>query len=120
MKLAIVGSRSFTDYERFRELLKDFSIENKELASKVDSFISGGARGTDSLAESLAKHLDLPIEIIQARWDVYGRSAGMIRNKELVSKCDYLIAFWDGKSKGTANSIELCKQLGKPYSVIRI
>lgn len=40
-----------------------------------------------------------------------------MRNKEIVSEADLVIVFWDGKSKGTKNTIELCKKMGKEYTI---
>jgi hypothetical protein len=37
----------------------------------------------------------------------------MMRNKDIVNAVDYVVAFWDGASKGTANSIALAKKAGK-------
>ena len=33
--------------------------------------------------------------------------------QEMAEYADYLIAFWDGKSRGTRNMIEIMKKLGK-------
>jgi hypothetical protein len=40
-----------------------------------------------------------------------------MRNHEMVEFCDYLIAFWDGKSKGTLDSISYAKEIGVPTIV---
>jgi hypothetical protein len=54
-----------------------------------------------------------------ADWAKYGPAAGPIRNKEIIDACDVVIAFWDGKSKGTANSIKLAKCKCSPLHIIR-
>jgi hypothetical protein len=46
-------------------------------------------------------------------WAKYGRGSGVVRNRLIIEDCVYCIAFWDGKSKGTRNSIEMCKKLNK-------
>ena len=38
------------------------------------------------------------------------RSAGPIRNKQMAEYADTLFAFWDGKSRGTKNMIDLAKK----------
>lgn len=40
-----------------------------------------------------------------------------MRNHEMVEFCDYLIAFWDGKSKGTLDAITYAKQIDVPTIV---
>ena len=111
MKLAIIGSRTFQNY----------SILIKELDSKKDKItlvISGGAQGADSLGEKWAKGNNIPTLIFPADWDKHGKAAGFIRNQDIIDNCDCCIAFWDGKSKGTAHSISLCEKQNKPYKII--
>lgn len=75
--------------------------------------MSGGAKGADSLAERFAKENNIETMIFPADWDKYGKNAGYIRNKDIISNSDIVIAFWDGKSKGTKISIDLAKQSSK-------
>ena len=42
-----------------------------------------------------------------ADWDKYGKAAGFIRNEQMAQNADALVVFWDGKSRGTKNMIEL-------------
>jgi len=37
-----------------------------------------------------------------------------------VEECDCLIAFWDGKSRGTEFTLDYAKQLGKPIKTVQI
>jgi len=111
MKIAVVGSRSFTRYNLMKEEL------DKE---KIITFIvSGGAKGADQLSERYALEKNLPTIILLPDWDQYGKRAGFIRNEQIVNECDKLIAFWDGKSKGTSHSIELAHKLGKEVKVVK-
>ena len=50
MKLAIVGSRTFNDYE----LLKD-EVDKLLKKYNITEIVTGGARGADTLAEQYAK-----------------------------------------------------------------
>ena len=38
-------------------------------------------------------------------WERYGKSAGPLRNKIMVDKADFIICFWNGKSRGTASTV---------------
>jgi hypothetical protein len=110
VKLAVVGSRQFEEqyYDDVRDLLESI-VNNYD----VKLIISGGARGIDSLAERFADEQNISKSIFPAQWDKYGKSAGYIRNQLIVDNCDKLVAFWDGKSKGTEHSINLAKEQSK-------
>ena len=55
-----------------------------------------------------------------ADWERYGRGAGMIRNKQIIADADVVIAFWDGASKGTKNSVELARKAKKKLAICYI
>lgn len=113
MKLAIVGGRDFNDWKLFRAVITD--VIEKPWETTV---ISGGARGADSMAKDIANNWGLGYIEFSADWDKYGKSAGFIRNRQIVDYCDKLVAFWDGKSKGTKHSIDLAKEQGKLFKII--
>lgn len=115
MRVAVIGSRGFTNYNLLSDVLTKFSNEQK-----LTTIISGGAQGADKLAEVYAKTNNIPIIIYPADWAKHGRAAGPIRNKQLVNDADYIIAFWDGKSPGTLSSINFAKGLNKPVNIITI
>ena len=99
MKTIIAGSRNITDPSHLSPALQLVDWEITEI-------ISGGARGVDRLAINLAKYGDIPLEVFPADWDQYGRSAGVIRNREMAQYADALLAIWDGDSTGTQNMIQ--------------
>lgn len=100
MKLAVVGTRKFSDYELMKKELDKL---------EPDVIVSGGAKGADQLGERYALENNLPTEIFRPDWDQYGKQAGFVRNKKIVDNCDMLIAFWDGESRGTSHSIYLAR-----------
>ena len=114
MNLAIVGSRSLNDYEFFRIKLKELFPD----LSVITKIISGGAKGADKFAERFARENNIETEVIIPNWDKLGKKAGIIRNTEIVHKCDTLIAFWDEKSTGTADSIQKAKVFSKNVEII--
>lgn len=120
MKIAIVGSRGFPSayqqiYQWFRSrYARELPIGNTQL----DTIVSGGARGPDSYAERLAELWGIRTEIYPADWEQYGSRAGIIRNRQIVEAADKVVAFWDGESKGTKNTITLALQLKKNLQVI--
>ena len=113
MKVAIVGSRSCKNYNFFSKKLAQILINELNIARNEDiSFISGGAIGVDLMAERFADQFAIQIEEIRPDYKTYHpKSAPIIRNKEIVRRADIVIAFWDGKSRGTQNTIcEAIKQ----------
>lgn len=102
--VAIVGSRSFSDYEFMCEKLKGINFK---------SIISGGARGADKLAERYAKEHDIELHIFLADWEGIGNYAGLNRNLKMIEWCDMVVAFWDGESKGTAHMTSNALKKGK-------
>lgn len=112
MKVIIAGSRSITDYYMVKRAYEDSGFAATEI-------VSGGARGVDKLGEWLANDKGLPCTIFPAAWDKLGKSAGYVRNMEMVEYADALIAVYDGTSKGTAHTIALAKKKGIPVFVVQ-
>jgi len=98
MRIAIVGSRDWKDRDAIRDYIQSLP--------KDTIVVSGGARGVDLTAEVAAKELGLETKIFLADWDNQGKSAGILRNSLIVSYADEVVAFWDGKSKGTKDTID--------------
>jgi hypothetical protein len=119
MKIAFVGSREFIDKEFVvRKVDEYLHIEWVDYAHQVlAECVSGGASGVDSWAEETAKTLGAKCTIFLPDWDKHGKSAGFIRNKDIIMAADFVVAFWDGKSKGTKSSIDLAINAGKPVDV---
>lgn len=111
MKLAIVGSRDFNNYDLFKQWTVKLFRHHMEI-------ISGGARGADTLAKKYSKDYFCPYTEFPADWDKYGKSAGFIRNQLIVDNCDMVLAFWDGKSKGTQDTINKAKKAKKPTLIV--
>lgn len=116
VNLAIIGSRSFNNYLYAKRKILDV-IESNDI--QVYKIISGGANGADKIAEMFSNDYNIPIEIIHPDWSI-GRHAGLKRNTDIINKSDYVIAFWDGISKGTLDSIGKAKRLKKRIFIFNI
>lgn len=112
LRIIIAGSRDFDDYELLKRLCNTI-IGNNEYVE----IVSGGARGADKLGEKYASEKGYKIVKFPADWDKHGKSAGYIRNRLMGEYSDMLIAFWDGKSKGTLNMISIAKELNLDWSL---
>ena len=102
MNYAIIGSRTFQNYE----LLK---IVCDKLVLSTDTIISGAARGADILGKQYAIERNLNYIEFPADWTKHGKRAGFIRNKDIIDNSHFVIAFWDGVSNGTKDSLNLAK-----------
>ena len=111
----IAGSRTYNNYNEAKNYL-DKAFSNK----KPTSIICGMARGADMLGYRYAKENNIPVLEYPAEWFKYGKSAGYIRNSNMATNADALIAFWDGKSKGTKNMIEIAKKHNMPIRIVFI
>jgi predicted Rossmann fold nucleotide-binding protein DprA/Smf involved in DNA uptake len=118
VRICIAGSRDFNNFDYAEEVIQCFSDSHPEIKQDDVIIVSGGARGADKIGEQLAHKFGLGLDIYPAKWDLYGKSAGYKRNREMAEISDYVFCFWDGKSKGTKHMIDLCKSLGKPTYVI--
>ncbi len=133
MKIAVVGSRKFKDEEFVGKIL------SSELGGH-DTLISGGAIGVDTWAEEVIPILNSGLAnyeikkiIFKPDWndlsqpgaiikinkhgEKYDARAGFRRNKLIIDEADKVIAFWDGKSKGTKHSIDLAIKANKPLDI---
>lgn len=111
--LGIVGSRGFSNYSIFCFVIDAYILHTPDIV-----FISGGAIGADRFAARYAKEKDIPIIEIIPDWDTFGKSAGFIRNTEIIELSDEVVAFWDGTSKGTLDSIKKAKKFNKPTTIV--
>jgi len=115
MKLAVVGSRSFSDYQLLSDCI-DRLIQEKGLS--IDTIVSGGAIGVDSLAADYAREHGLQIVVFLPEYTKYGKRAPIIRNRDIIFGADFVLAIWDGVSHGTKNAISLAEKAGKQTEVI--
>lgn len=114
-RVVIAGCRNYSDYDEAKQYI-EFCLT--DLKNNYDIVIvSGGYKGADQLGERYAKENNLKIELHKARWDLYGKFAGPKRNREMAEVSDYIICFWNGRSKGTKSMIDISKKLGKTLSV---
>jgi len=105
--IGVVGSRDFTDEKTAFEILDD-------LAAVFDfKIVSGGAKGADSIGERYGIKNKKETTIHLPDWAKHGKPAAFIRNKNIVDDSDMIVAFWDGESKGTKNTIDIAYRQNK-------
>ena len=112
MKIAIIGSRTgFTKNAVAKVMFEEFGWQDNVL-------ITGGAMGVDTFAIELAKENGHPkVEVIRPI-DKTNKLNYLLRNIEIITKADRIIAFGDGNSKGTKFVIDYAKARNKDLNVI--
>jgi len=108
MVIALVGSRSFSDYHQFEKIVSQYPCTQ---------IISGGARGADSLARRYAQERGIPLTEIVPNYKQYGNVATHIRNRDIVNRANKVLFFWDGASTGTKSSIEQAENSNKDHVI---
>lgn len=142
--VAIVGSRGYPDLEKVRSYVHTLDVGSVVIsggALGVDMTAEGSARASGLVVVSyrptkpdlgaeasfgpwgiLRKTFQsgLPVKTVflDDRFSSFGRAA-FFRNGLIVNACSRLVAFWDGQSPGTRNSIMLARDAGRHVDIYR-
>ena len=115
MKLAIVGSREFENYD-----LLCVEVAKIQETQKIDLIVSGGAKGADTLAKKFAAKNQIPLMEFLPDYDRYGRGAPLQRNTLIVRNSNVVLAFVTATSKGTWDTIRKAQAAGKRVVIVRV
>lgn len=112
-RIIIAGSRNYPCRDYVTKLLD-------RIAKKHGKFevVSGLAQGPDTWGKEWAQLNGFPVKEFPAQWNLHGRSAGYKRNTEMANYATHLIAFWDGRSRGTRHMIDTMEIKGLPIVII--
>lgn len=119
MNILICGSRDWDDKHPIYLTLAGWGHLLAE--DEMLTVINGGAKGADSIGAEMAEMLSANVITVPADWDKYGKSAGPIRNQQMLDEheIDAVYAFrLPGRSRGTDDMIERAKSAGIPTYVI--
>ena len=85
---------------------------SRVLGTLPEAVIYGGAPGGDEGVEQWAAAAGIPVEVYRADWREYGKAAGPIRNRRMLTegKPDVVLALPGGI--GTRNMVELAETDG--------
>ncbi len=107
MKYGVVGSRRYADLDRVDEWCCAH-------ITPEDTIVSGGAVGVDTIARLCAMAIGCKYVEFKPDYKKYGRYlAPKLRNTLIVKESDVIVAFWDGKSGGTWDSMQKALEMGK-------
>lgn len=127
LRVIIAGSRDFDGFPKLMNSCIDILLKITEQNDDLGKIriVSGVARRADQLGEQYAKVAGYEVSKFSADWDRLGKRAGYVRNAEMAKYAmadgnyGVLIAFWDGKSKGTKHMIDLAKKSGLDVHIVR-
>ena len=106
MRVAVVGSRELYIDDLGRYLPED-----------VTEIVSGGAEGTDTSARKYAMLHGIKLTEFLPEYEKYGRAAPLMRNLQIIENADLVLAFWNGRSRGTRHVIDECRKRSMPLVV---
>lgn len=118
MRILICGTRTV-----FGENVIDDAVSRSRWNGLITRVVSGGQKrydrkqrtyyGADYWGERWAFARDIPVDRYPADWNKHGRSAGPIRNQQMIdTNPDGVIAIWDGQSADTRDLISRAKAAG--------
>ncbi len=114
-RIVVAGCRDYNNYNEAKQHIDLYISEIRKTNTLI--FVSGCCHGADMLGERYAQENGFTIERYPANWQKYGRSAGPMRNRKMAEICDYVICFWDGKSRGTRTMIKYANEFQRPIRI---
>lgn len=117
-KILVCGSRNFEN-EFMASIWIDAYV--KKMIPPGSIVMHGNARGADRIAAESAERHGSETVPFDADWKKHGNRAGILRNIEMLNaKPDRVVAFHNGKSKGTKFTIDEARERGIPVEVVII
>lgn len=109
-KIGISGSRKFPEHklDMVTQYI-DYYISKKFKSTEDVVIITGGSHGVDDVVALYCMRRGIKNLIIHARWLELELVAGPRRNQHIVDLSNIFMAFWDGTSRGTKDSIDKAK-----------
>lgn len=112
MKLAVIGTKEFSNYALLKEKLSEIH--------DIELIVSGGAPGADALATRFARKHKIYLLEFPPNHIKHDKEAKHVRDKQIVDNCDVVIAFWDGVCEGTKFTLDYAKTKKKKVIIINI
>lgn len=115
MTVLVCGDRNWSAWSAIWTVLRGLG--------PLTTIVHGDARGADKMCAFVARQLGYQVHAHPAKWDVYGKAAGPLRNQEMVDchrDIELVLAFHDDlrHSKGTADMVRVARMAGIPVNVV--
>jgi hypothetical protein len=108
----VTGSRTWTDADAIDATLSRYALAGAE-------FVHGGAGGADQMAADWCRLWSVGETMFLPDYATHGSRAPHVRNDAMLDVAGAVVAFWDGKSRGTKSVIEKAEKRSIPVEVIR-
>ncbi len=112
MRLAVIGSKEFHDYQKLKSILNEIS--------GITTIVSGAAVGTDKMAARYALEYNIKLIEFPPDYEKHGEDAKHARDRLIVENSDQLIAFWDGKCEWTKYTMDYAEKMGISIKIFQI
>jgi hypothetical protein len=110
MRVLVCGSRSWPDIHTIRMRLVTLPPSA--------TIMHGAAAGADTVAAWLAEDFGFTVEAYPPDYAKHGKAAPHVRNDAMLEHAQLVLAFWDGRSRGTKSVIDKAHKRGIPVEVI--
>jgi len=118
MRVLVSGDRNWRDFKYIESILDE--LHKNSLISVI---IEGEAKGADSFARNWAISRKVSLLSFPAKWNIYGKGAGPIRNQQMIDEGhpDVVIAFHPDleSSVGTKDMVTRARKQNIPVIVLR-
>ena len=112
MKVLVCGGRHYDNYGFLTEVLDEIHA-----ATPIELIIEGGQFGADFLASSWARGHRVAYRSVTPEWNRHGKSAGPIRNREMLDLSPDLVVAFPGGT-GTADMVKQARARGCPVRLV--
>lgn len=117
VKLALVGSRDYTNYQEFKIIIAETLHKWNIKIADITLVVSGDAKGADTLADMWAREHKKTFTMFVADWKAFGKAAGPMRNTDIINEATHVIAFPSKLGKGTQDSIRKAQETNKKVHI---
>lgn len=115
MRILVCGNRKWHD-----ESIIERELEKFPPGTIV---IHGAAKGADTIGASVAKKLGFEVIPFPAKWHIYKKGAGPIRNQEMIDdgKPELVLAFHENisESRGTKDMVNRARGVGIKVEIFK-
>jgi hypothetical protein len=114
LRIFVGGSRTITDRAVVESRIKALPCSAIVLTSRT--------HGTSAAIRDSARQRGLHLEVWTAMSDRYltATDAYFARDEEMIRTADQVIAFWDGRSTGTAHELAYARKLARPIELVLV
>jgi hypothetical protein len=116
-RICVAGSRHYSDTKRVPPAIMAYAQGHGGWPNSPVEILSGHSGNVDYAAEHAAREAGLHLRTFVPDWRADGRAAGPLRNSLMIAEADILLAFWDGSSPGTKDSIFKAAKKGIPVFI---